>query len=494
MDSALQSLTPRARSWNVAMAASPGSLDTEVSPSQIDGEIPALLRGGRMLSNGPGWTKIAGRMAHPFDGHGYLRAFEFLPNGGVKLRARFVGTAVYRDESAANRLVHRGFATNIDDAPWKNLGFGKPRNVANTTIVRWNKRLLAGWEGGAPYALDPVSLETLGEETFGGAIAGQATLAHMHHDAAIGRLVLCSIAIGRNTKLTFREVDAQGSVVSTREATIEGALFAHDFAITPDWYVLGANPVKMKLKELAKMAVGVSTLLRCVAIDEAKQGVFYLIPRRGSGPVRSVSVDDRVFVVHFANAFQRGDEVIIDACVFHRFEFGEEFGYTGPHTPFDPTLPDARGPQRLYRVRVAPGSMKGQWERLVEYGVDFPRVHPLKDGVESALIFGATRADTRYSDPFDTVLRVDTRESPASAQLWTAPENVFVGEPLFAPDPAREDQGYVMALLSDGLAERTTLAVFDAARVDAGPIAKVPLPLLPIAFHGEWDPVGARAE
>lgn len=475
------------------MVASPGSLDVEVSPSRIEGEIPRLLRGGRMLSNGPGWTKIGGRIAHPFDGHGYVRAFEFLQSGGVKLRARFVETAVYRDECTVNALVHRGLATNIDGGPWKNIGSGKPRNVANTTVVRWNGRLLAGWEGGAPYALDPVSLETLGEETFGGAIAGQATLAHMHHDAQRARLVLCSLAVGRHTKLTFREVDAQGRVRSTREATIEGMMFAHDFAITPDWYVLGANPLKVKRKEWVKMTLGASTLLQCVAFDEEKQGAFYLVPRRGSGPVREVSMDDRVFVVHFANAFQRGDEVIIDACVFHRFKFGEEFGYTGPRTPFDPSLPDARGPQRLYRVRVAPGSMKGQWDKLVEYGVDFPRIHPLKDGVESALIFGATRADPRFSDPFDSVLRIDTRESPARVQLWTAPAHVFVGEPLFAPDPSHEDQGYVMVLLTDGLAERTTLAVFDAAKVSDGPIAKVPLPLLPIAFHGEWDPVGARA-
>jgi carotenoid cleavage dioxygenase-like enzyme len=44
-----------------------------------------------------------------------------------------------------------------------------------------------------------------------------------------------------------------------------------------------------------------------------------------------------------------------------------------------------------------------------------------------------------------------------------------------------------MALLSDGINERTTLAVFDASAIDQGPVASVPLPLLPIAFHGEWD-------
>jgi|LNFM01.2.fsa_nt_gb all-trans-8'-apo-beta-carotenal 15,15'-oxygenase len=475
------------------MAASPGSLDTTVAASKITGEIPRALRGGRVLSNGPGWTKIGGRIAHPFDGHGYLRAFEFTEDGGVRLRARFIETDVYREESVAKKLVRRGFATNVDDAFWKNLGVGRPRNVANTTIVRWGERLLAGWEGGAPHAIDPVTLETIGEETFGGAIAGQPTLAHMHHDAAQHRLVLLSLAMGRKTKLTFREVDEGGDVVSTREAAIDGALFIHDFAITPDYYVLGANPLKMKLGELAKMAIGAGTLLRSIAIDEDKPGCFYLIPRRGSGPVRTVIAPDRVFVVHFANAFQRGGEVVMDACVFHRFEFGAEFGYTGPYTPFDPVLPDVRGPQRLYRARVVEGSSNATWDKLVPYGVDFPRVHPLQDGAESALIFAATRADTRYSDPFDSVLRVDTREPEAQAQVWTAPEDVFVGEPLFAPDATHADKGHVMAILSDGIREQTTLVVFDASAISAGPIASVPLPLMPIAFHGEWDPKGARA-
>jgi all-trans-8'-apo-beta-carotenal 15,15'-oxygenase len=486
MDAA-RTLSRRALSWNTAMAASPGALDLTVSASQITGEIPGELRGGRVLSNGPGWTKIGGRIAHPFDGHGYVRAFEFAKDGGCRVRARFVETQVYRDEAAAQRLVHRGFATNIDDAPWKNIGFGKPRNVANTTIVRWGDRLLAGWEGGAPHALDAATLETLGEESFGGAINGQATLAHMHYDAAQDRLVLCSLTMGRNTKVTFREVDRSAKVLSSREVTVEGALFAHDFAITPDYYVLGANPLKMKLGELAKMALGTSTLLRSVAIDEQKPGMFYLIPRKGSAPMRVVEAPDRVFVVHFANAFQRGAEVVVDACVFHRFEFGEEFGYTGPHTPFDPALPDVRKPQRLYRARIAEGAQRATWEKLVPHGVDFPRVHPLKDGVESALIFGATRADTRHSDPFDSIVRVDTRDPARAPQVWTAPEDVFVGEPLFAPDAANEDRGHVMALLSDGINERTTLAVFDASAIDQGPVASVPLPLLPIAFHGEWD-------
>lgn len=77
--------------------------------------------------------------------------------------------------------------------------------------------------------------------------------------------------------------------------------------------------------------------------------------------------------------------------------------------------------------------------------------------------------------------------------LWTAPANVFVGEPIFVPDPARSEAGHVLALLSEPLAERTTLAVFDALALAAGPVAYVPLPLLPVAFHGAWDPPRTRS-
>ncbi|MCA9634687.1 MAG: carotenoid oxygenase family protein [Myxococcales bacterium] len=483
-------LGPHARAWNLAMAASPGPLDLEIPAAAIDGAIPGPLRGGRLLSNGPGWTVIGGRVAHPFDGHGYVRAFEFREDGGVRLRARFVGTRVYRDEAAAGRILYRGLATNVEGGRRRNLGLrsGAPRNVANTTITRWGDRLIAGWEGGTPHALDAESLETLGEETFGGLIAGQATLAHMRKDAARGRLVLCSSAGARNPRLTFRELDVDGALVASRSVTIPGSLFIHDFVITPNWYVISGNPMRLKLGALAQMLSGGGTLLDAVAADEARPGVLHLIPRSGVGPARTVRLPDHAFVVHFGGAFERDGAVIVDACAFRSYTFGEEFGYRGPNAPFDPALPDARAPQRLYRVTIPAGAEVATWAQLVPHGVDFPRVHPDGDGCEVDLLFGACRADPRHSDPFDTILRVDLRDPERPPQLWTAPPDLFVGEPIFAPDPARGDAGHVLAILSDGLGGASTLAIFDAAALDAGPIARVRTPLLPIAFHGDWDP------
>ena len=477
----------RAKSFNAAMGARPGDLDLHIPASEIQGEVPAALRGGHMLSNGPGWTRIGGWTAHPFDGHGYMRAFCLEEDGSCRLRARFVGTAVYQREAAADRMLVRGFATNLPDSMWKNMGWGEPRNVANTTVVRWGDAVLAGWEGGAPHAMDPDSLATRGEETFGGAIAGQATLAHMKRDCARERLLLCSIAPGRDTTLTWREIDEAGQLRSSVATKIPGALFAHDFCFTASHYILGANPLRLQPKELAKMMIGRSTLLEAVATRPEDSHALYLVPRDG-GPMRTVKLPGPAFVVHFGNAFEEADGTIhLDVSVFSDFEFGNEFGYQGPKAPFDPSLPDQREPQRVMRVTIRPGASEASWRRLGEHAMDFPRVHPEHEGQETPWLFGATRSDTRYGDPFDALIAYDLRDLDRPPAVWSAPEHVFVGEPLFAPDPADPAAGHVLAVLSEGLQARTLLAIFDATRLEAGPVAKIPMPLLPIAFHGEWQ-------
>ncbi len=120
----------RARAWNAALTASPGALDLRVEPSAITGQLPPALKGGRLLWNGPGWTLIGGRLAHPFDGHGYLRSLECTNDGGLRLRARFIETEVFREEFAAQRLTRRGLGTNLTDRWWDNVRVRGQRNVA----------------------------------------------------------------------------------------------------------------------------------------------------------------------------------------------------------------------------------------------------------------------------------------------------------------------------------------------------------------------------
>ena len=93
-------ISARTRAWNAAMTATPGELDLVVPPASVRGVVPEALRGGRHLQNGPGWTQIGDRLAHPFDGHGLVRALSFTDDGGARLYSRFVRTPAYEAERA----------------------------------------------------------------------------------------------------------------------------------------------------------------------------------------------------------------------------------------------------------------------------------------------------------------------------------------------------------------------------------------------------------
>ena len=287
-------------------------------------------------------------------------------------------------------------------------------------------------------------------------------------------------------RFTVRELDRDDRVVHTHRAELSGLALAHDFALAPSWVVLGANPVRMSPLGAAGWVLGTSTLLGSLATDPRRGGALHLLSRKGE-PTRTVRLPEPGWIVHFGNAFERDGALRLDACVLPHFVFGEEFGYRGPSRPFDPSLPEQRGKQTLYRITIADGATDARWEPLTEHGVDFPRFHPAHEGLETPALFGATRADTRFSDPFDAIVRVDLLDRDRPDALFSTPPNTFVGEPIFVPSPDRPEAGHVLAIVTRPLDARSELVVLDALALDAGPLAVVPLPLLPFAFHGDWD-------
>lgn len=484
-------MSKRLAAWNAVMTAEPGEQAFGIPASAIEGGLPAELVGGRHLQNGPGWTRIGDRLAHPFDGHGLVRSLTFTSNGGAEFRSRFVKTPSFLAEREAGRLVHKGLGTNVSDFFLRNMRARGLRNVSNTTIQPWAGRLISGWEGGRPYALDAASLDTIGEETFGGALPESAFLAHMRIDTDADRLVGCNIFRGKDSRFVFREFDATGSQVAEREATIPGMHFEHDFVVTPRWYVLAGNSMKASLPKFARAMLGMGTLIQAISSDDTKPGELFLIPRGRPGPVRTIRLPQRAFVIHFANAWDIDDHSsAVELCAFESLEFGGEFGFNGPHAPLDPEVPDRRACfQRLYRATLRDDSDAAELEQLSDYGIDFPRVHPAREGRSAPAIYAAARSNQVMSDPFDAVVRVDTVDLARPTEIWSAPEGQFVGEPVFAPRPGGRDldDGWLIAAVYDGYGMQTRLCVFDNKALGRGPVATVPLPLQPYGFHGFWE-------
>lgn len=100
------------------------------------------------------------------------------------------------------------------------------------------------------------------------------------------------------------------------------------------------------------------------------------------------------------------------------------------HT-IDTSLPDKVGVQRLIHIAIPNDRDEVTVHQLTEYGIDFSQFHPDYEGRDTPYLFGSTRQDTRYGDPFDSLICIDLRDHDKPQQLWTIPEHVFVGEPPF---------------------------------------------------------------
>jgi carotenoid cleavage dioxygenase len=59
-----------------------------------------------------------------------------------------------------------------------------------------------------------------------------------------------------------------------------------------------------------------------------------------------------------------------------------------------------------------------------------------------------------------------------------------------APDAA-EDDGWVMAIVTDAASDASDLVLLDAQDFGAPPVASIRLPQrVPVGFHGNWVPEG----
>jgi carotenoid cleavage dioxygenase-like enzyme len=483
------------------LTADPGEQDVELARPSIEGEIPAELLGGFYALNGPGRVRLGGRTAHPFDGHGLIRAFWLRGAHAARFQSRYVRTDAFLAESAAERLLYSGVGSSV--APrslWphhvlRNVLSRRVKNVANTTIFKWAGRLFAGWEGGLPHALDAKKLTTLGLETFGGALSGSRCLAHAKVDHGAGRLVTVSITMGPRTTLVFREIDAAGKVVSTREHRVSGSLLLHDFAITQSYYVFVDAPMRINYWKLAAAALGLGDLISVLSPRLDLPAHVVLVPRDGArGEARRIRLAEPFFVVHYANAFERGDgSVVLDAAASTNMVIDREFGFRSSDLPLDPfhhgsdASPDLDA--CLVRVELDLASGRSRLQRAASFGLDFPRVHPDREGLETAHIYAAGGRSMPASPLFDSVVHCDHSSGEPRESRWTPGNGCFVGEPVYAPRPGStaECDGFVLVVAYDVDGARSELCILRAEAVERGPVARIRLPfLLPYGFHGSW--------
>ncbi|SFF96507.1 Retinal pigment epithelial membrane protein [Mycobacterium sp. 455mf] len=129
-------------------------------------------------------------------------------------------------------------------------------------------------------------------------------------------------------------------------------------------------------------------------------------------------------------------------------------------------------------------------EPLAQMGCEFPQIDQRRSTQAHSVTYVTVPSDGEGSG--EGIGRFD--HAGGSVQAYCPPGHKLV-EPIFVPRPgsSAEDDGWVLTVGYDETQHRSRLMVFDAPRVDAGPIAEAWLPFhLPMSYHGAFTDRVAR--
>jgi carotenoid cleavage dioxygenase len=414
---------------------------------------------------------------HWFDGDGMVHAFK-LQGSSLRHHARMVRTDKYVAEEKAGRFLHPGFGTPMPDG--LPISKSDDLNVANISVLPLGDELLALWEAGSPWKIDPQSLQTLGRKVWSPETDGLSFSAHpkVDRDGTVWNFGY----LAGSGKLVLYKLDARGSLRETRLIEAPNADMVHDFAITERWLVF----VLMPLVFDRESPRGNGSFIAKYDWRPERAGVVLLIDKNTLEIAHRIETPATAFF-HIGNAWEDGETVRVQLMRVDDFQ-----GLMGnivdslQRRPIDDAV-HTRPVEMVVDVRRAQAELR----TLSQEAAEFPRVDPRHVGRRTRAMFIASRTTTIPAQVFgmNAVARIDT--DSGRLQRFDYGRQTLAEEHVFVPRAgAGEGNGWLVGTAWNWETRRTTLSVFDAGAVDAGPIAQAHLPYgLPLGLHGTF--VGA---
>lgn len=450
------------------------SLEAEVRIDRlpVEGELPDWL-GGSLLRTGPARFEVGEKsFNHWFDGQAMLHRFGF-GSGEVSYRSRFLRSKAH---AATDRgeIAYSEFATD----PCRTL-FGravamfnpKLSDNANVNLVELGDRFIAMTEAPIPIQFDGATLETAGVAYD---VPGMLTTAHPHLDRASGGLLNYAVKLGPRNEYRFFLLPPDGDEPAViASASVDRPAYMHSFGLTERHLVLVEFPLVVNPLKLAFS--GRPYIENYVW--EPERGTKISLFDRLSGEFAGSFETEAMFAFHHINAFERGNETVIDISAF----------------------PDASVIADLYldRLRGGGGIPRAQVRRLTadrDAGTAANEVL-LDDDIELARInYGrCNERPYRYlwgvgvggSGWLERIVRGDLEHG--STTTWQE-AGCYPGEPVFVarPDAEAEDDGVLLSVVFDADRGDSFLLVLDARTLEVLARARAPHHI-PYGFHGQYS-------
>jgi all-trans-8'-apo-beta-carotenal 15,15'-oxygenase len=459
--------------------------------AEIEGRLPLGLM-GTLYRNGPGLFERNGFSKRTlFDGDGMIRATTFA-DGTARFRNRFVQTQKYNQESKAGRFLYPTWTTPapsfFDNFP----GF-PTRSQAGVTLVIKNGTLFAFDEVGKPYGLDPLTLATTGPidpyESENDNQQGPAGYkAHTKTDGETGDWVLAGFRGRRNPNLQVLVKDRTGRQIAHTAVPNPRDVYTyyHDFFWAGRYAVFHLQPAYLSP---VRTLIGLRPFADSLSWRPEKGSLLLIVDPAAERPAMTLEVPAS-WMWHTVNAYTTGNTIIAD---FVGYDSPDHF--LGPDAAIRAIMQGregiAKAPGTLRRFTIDLVAKRARLETVADGHFEFPTINPARAGHQHRYSYFAsgTIAQGWFHDG---IARIDAETGAVTDYRFGSDH--YVGEPVFTPDSlgaalsAAEDRGWLLCEVLEGKSEKSFIAIFDAAHVNDGPIARVQLHHhLPMSFHGWWQ-------
>lgn len=442
----------------------------------LEGAIPTDLDGIYLRNTENQVHQPLGRH-HPFDGDGMIHRISF-QNGTATYRNRFIRTRCFEAEQVAGGSLWGGLA----DPPGtsKRPGFGAHGGIKDSAstdvIVHRGKAIATFYQCGEGYVLDP---ETLDNEGVAPWVPLDGISAHPKLDEATGELMFFNYS-KHAPFMHYGVVDADGKLATYIPVPLPGPRLPHDMIFSRNWSILNDLPVHWDEKLIEQRNI------HAVRLHENKPSRFALVPRHGTTDQIRWFDAAPTYVLHWLNAYEEGDEVIVDGYFqenptpsperhAEHGEYAHMMAYLDQHTMGT----------RLHRWRfnLADGTTKE--ERLDDRCVEFGMINQKYAGRKYRYVYSTLAKPGWFL--FNGFVKHDL-ETGEGIEL-RLPEGVYASEAPFAPriGAVDEDDGYLISFTIDENRGTSECIIIDAKNVAAGPICRIALPhKISSGTHAHW--------
>ncbi len=450
--------------------------ETTVDELPVTGELPAWLTGS-LLRTGPAKFELGDgeRMRHWFDGLAMLHRFT-LDGGRVSYGNRYLESRSYRAARERGRIAYGEFATDPCRSLFKRVQtMFAPGNAisdnANVNVMKLGERYIAMTETPLPVQFDARTLETAEVAPY--VAPGELTTAHPHLDRATGGAINYAAKLGPRSSYRFFGIDPAATKPRVLASLpVKEPAYMHSFGLTERWIVLAEFPFVVNPLSLALSGRPYIENYRW----KPERGTRFTLIDRASGRAEATITGDACFAFHHVNAFERGDEVVVDLCA-----------YEDPGIVEDLYLERLRAGKPVHgatltRFILDRGAGTAERRALAGEDLELPRIaYPSHNERPYRYVWG------NGTGPGGWLERISKVDVESGHTLSFSEPGCYPGEPVFvaAPGGEEEDAGVLLSVVLDADAQRSFLLVLDAA--DLHELARAAVPHhIPFGFHGQF--------